>query len=372
MSFRSLCALLGSALLVACGRAEETPLARTAVRVAPIEMAGAAPSARYSARIEPALRVELAFKVSGHIERLETTRGPAGEQPLSAGDVVEAGARLASLRAVDFRQRAEEARAGAARAQVELVQAKSDAERSEKLAQSGAISAATLESARLRVQSASAAVRGSEVQVQEALTQTGDSVLRSPLLGTILSRTVEEGSLVAAGAPIFTVARTDPMKAVIGVPDVELAELRVGDAETVLTEAYPNARFEGRVTRIAPAADPQSKTFEIEISIPNPQAQLKIGMVAAVALAPRVIGPAAGGHSVPLAALVRSPLQTSQFAVFALEGSGDSTHVRAVDVQLGTSWGSSVPVTEGLTGKERIVVQGAGLLSDGERVEVIQ
>lgn len=357
-------------LLAACHAPAELPLARTAVKVAAVQRADAAAAARYSARIEPEQRVDLAFKVGGHIERVESAVGVAGEHLLAAGDVVSAGARLASLRAVDFAQHAEEARAATARASAELEQAESEAARSEHLAKTGALSTATLEAASLRLRAARAAVRGSDAQLAEALTQAGDRVLRAPIAGVILARNAEPGSLVAPGAPVFTIARVDPVKAVIGVPDLALARIQIGDPEAVVSEAYPGVAFAGRVTRIAPAADPLSHDFEVEISIPNANGRLKIGMVAAVSLQP-LTAAAIESRSVPLAALVRSPAQNGQFAVFVLEGRGDATHVRAVDVELGTSWGRNVPVLAGLTGRERVVVQGAPLLSDGELVEVI-
>jgi hypothetical protein len=111
--------------------------------------------------------------------------------------------------------------------------------------------------------------------------------------------------------------------------------------------------------------------FEVDVTIPNADGRLKTGSVAALVLE-GAGDSAAAAPLVPLSAIVRSPGHPAQFAVFLVDSAGGRTVVHARDVELGDYLGRVIPVRHGLAGGETVVVQGAGLLSDGEQVEVIQ
>src|SRR5262249_32458949 len=93
----------------------------------------------------------------------------------------------------------------------------------------------------------------------------------------ISQRNVEIGSLVSAGATGFVLADTRSVKAVFGVPDTEVRRLRLGMPLVMMTEAYPGVQFAGRVTAVSPLADPKSRVYDVEVTVPNPQERLRIG-----------------------------------------------------------------------------------------------
>ena len=238
-----------------------------------------------------------------------------------------------------------------------------------KLAEHGSVPGADLDAARTRRDSAAAQLAGAKVRVDEAQTALADTSLRSPLDGVVLKRTVEVGALAAPGTVAFSVADVSSVKAVFGVPDTMLPRVRLGATQTVATEAYPTP-FAGRISRIAPSADPKSRVFEVEVTVGNADGRLKPGMVAALSVdtsAPQI----ADEPLVPLSAIVRAPAHAGKFAVFVVEDAGGKSVARAREVDLGEYLGRVIPVKQGLKGGERVVVQGAGLLSDGEAVEVI-
>ena len=115
------------------------------------------------------------------------------------------------------------------------------------------------------------------------------------------------------------------MKAVFGVPDVMVPRLQLGSALVVSTEALPGVQFRGQLSRISPAADPKSRVFEIELTIPNPHDQLKIGSIGALEMVEeRGAAPVA---VVPLAAVVRSKDDPTGYAVFVVqEQEGKRSH----------------------------------------------
>jgi multidrug efflux system membrane fusion protein len=125
--------------------------------------------------------------------------------------------------------------------------------------------------------------------------------------------------------------------------------------------------FTGRVSRIAPFADPKSRVFEVEVTVPNEQSVLKVGMVASLQLAETA--PMQSTTLLPLAAIVRAPGKPKSFAVYVFDQKSQKVAVR--EVELGEFLGNMIPVKSGLKEGETVVVMGANLLSDGDSVLVL-
>jgi multidrug efflux system membrane fusion protein len=361
-------------LVCACKASPAPPATPTAVRVATVDRAESTGATRFSAQISAATRVSLAFKEGGYVDAIAKVPGVDGKlRILQNGDTVRAGQQLASLRSVDYEQKLGEAQSSVDQATAALEQARLDLQRAQKLASSGSVSTAELDSARIRSDSSRASLDGARVRLAEAKQALADTNLRSPLDGIVVTRSIEVGALAAAGTVAFAVAEVRNVKVVFGVPDTVLPRIALGAIQDITTEAYRDAKFQGRITRIDPTADPKSRVFEVEVTIPNDDERLKTGMIAALLLADSGVASAAE-PLVPLSAIVRSPAHPEQFAVYLVDGDpGNAARgtARVRDVELGDYLGSVIPVTKGLTGGERIVTMGAGLLSDGEAVQVI-
>jgi RND family efflux transporter MFP subunit len=367
-----LAAVSSSVLFLACrGSTSDLSPHPTAVKVAVVDRAGQASATRYSAQIEPATRVDVAFKVGGYVEAISKARGVDGKpRILQEGDAVRAGTELASIRRTDYVQKVGEAQAALAQARAASEQADLDLQRVTKLVAGGSVSQAEADSARIKRDSAHASLEGAKVRVDEAQTALADTSLRAPIDGVILKRGIEVGTLAATGTVGFSVAQVDRVKAVFGVPDTVLPRVRLGASQVVTTEGIPGASFRGQISRISPSADPKSRVFEVEVTISNDDQRLKSGMVAALAMADGA-APDKPTPLVPLTSIVRSPHGAAKFAVFVVDDANGKSVAHARDVELGEYLGRVIPATSGLEGGERIVVQGAGLLSDGEPVEVI-
>ncbi|MEZ4363661.1 MAG: efflux RND transporter periplasmic adaptor subunit [Kofleriaceae bacterium] len=366
-------ALCAATILVGCERVTPTAPLGVAVKVATPERSSTMASARYTAQIVPGVRVDLAFKVGGYVESIAQVAGVNDQpRPLQEGDLVEAGAQLASLRESDYDQKVAEARAAVSQAASTYRDARRDAARDAKLARVGSLPPATADSSRARRDAAAAATAGARARLAQAKTARSDATLVAPLSGVILKRAIEVGSLATPGTVAFTIADVTKVKAAFGVPDLLLPRIKLGDTLRVTTDAFPGVTFEGQVSRLAPEADQRSRVFDVDVTIPNPDNKLKAGMVASLAIDTDA---AAEGNAedlplVPLSAIVR-PRTGKGFAVYVVEAAGGVTRARAREVTLGDYLGRVVPIKKGLGLTERVVVQGAGLLADGERVEVI-
>jgi multidrug efflux system membrane fusion protein len=115
--------------------------------------------------------------------------------------------------------------------------------------------------------------------------------------------------------------------------------------------------------------------FDVELTIPNQDGALKVGMVASVQLnLPGGVAdvPADGATvAVPLTAIVRSKAKPDGYAVFVLEEKAGGAVARLRDVTLGDMVGNQVGVVSGIRAGEKVIVSGATIVNDGEQVRVI-
>jgi multidrug efflux system membrane fusion protein len=187
--------------------------------------------------------------------------------------------------------------------------------------------------------------------------------------GVVLKRLVEAGSLVGPGTPAFVLADSSSVKIVFGVPDSLLPHIKPGAALTVTTEALPD-KFRAVVTHLSPAADPRSRVFDVELTVDNRGDRLKPGMVASVEVSGR--RPARPLPAIPMAAVVQSKENPGSLLVFVVDERDSRPAAHARNVKLGEPLGNLITVADGLRAGERVIVQGATLVRDGEPVEIVK
>ncbi len=364
-------ALLFAALLsqTACSNAKDPPRILTPVRVAVVQVAETGSELRYSANIEPNAQVDLVFKSGGYVERVLQVRGPGGGfRNVDTGDWVTRGTVLAVVRQQDYRDKLEQAGAQLARAQADYDQAKPHFERISNLYSTQSATKPEYESARAQYEGASAGLNNAKAVLAEAQMAMSDSSLRAPFDGWIIRRNIEIGSLAGPTVPSFTIADTRLVRAIFGVPDSVIGRIKLGQPQAVTTDVFADI-FHGRVTAISPAADPKSRVYSVEVTVPNPQNRLKAGMIASLSLS----GEASSKKVlvVPLGAVIRDPQRANAFAVLLADGSGDSAAVHVRPVELGDAYGNMVEVLGGLKAGDRVVTSGATLVKDGDQVRII-
>jgi multidrug efflux system membrane fusion protein len=381
---------------------------------------------RYSATIAPSRQVELAFKVGGYVQELLQVRGADGQQrDVQEGDQVVKGTVLAQLREVDYVVKRDQAKAQLAEAQASYTQARAqlaeaqatrgqaraqlaeaqalheharlDFERATNLlavqsltrsdydaAQSkftstqarvsGAqaqldLTRASEDKARAQLQVIQARIQGAKAQLAEAELALRDSALRAPMDAVVLKRPVEIGTLVSPGTVGFVLADTTTVEAVFGVPDLMVQRLHLGQELVLSAEALPGVVSRGRITRIAPSADPKSRVFEVEVTLPNPHQQLKVGSIASLQVADERADSSVA--VVPLSAVVRPKDNPTGYAVFVVEDHGGRPVARSRGVKLGDTMGNMVAVLEGVKIGERVITTGAAQVVDGDPIRIM-
>lgn len=385
-------------LLLLGGCHEEVRYAKelTTVRLQPVELYSQAQGQSYSGNIEPLERVDVLFKVGGYVEDIDKVRSGGATRLVQEGDPVTEGTVLAKLRQSDYAVKVDEARSQIAEAQAAIAQgeqavkgaaalrdkAKLDWDRANNLYQKQSLTKTDYDAARAQldgyqaqldantaqVNLAKAKLAGAEALTREAEIAVQDSSIKAPINATVLKRLIEVGALVAPGTPAFVLGDVSQVKAVFGVSDSVLPKIGMGMSLPVTTEALPGSTFTGRVTRIAPTADPRTRVFDIELTLPNRDGRLKAGMIATVRLEQ---GKRAEPVPViPLAAVVQPPPGKAGYMVYVADQQGSNAVARAQMVKLGDALGDRIAILDGLREGQRVVVTGASLVHDGETVEV--
>jgi RND family efflux transporter MFP subunit len=368
--FRYVGATLAVAL-VASGCKEPPPYDQplTPVTVGNVESSATGTTVRYSATVKPSLEVTLAFKVAGYVDDILTRPGDLGRRrDVQEGDHVEKGAALARVRQSDYQQNVALITAGVAEATAAYDNAKLDYDRAERLFAKQSITKPELDGAKARMDATAAKVDGAKAGLGEAQLVLGDAVLTAPISGVVLKRSIERGSLVSPGVPAFVLADTSSVKVVFGVPDIVVRQLAIGRVQRLTFEALKDQPFEGRITSIAPAPDPVSRVYQIEITVPNAQHQLEVGFIASLQLADQ---PGGTVVTVPLEAIVKPAAGPAEYGVFILDGTGDAQVAKLRPVTLGAVVGNAITVTGGLAAGQRVIVRGATLVTDGQRVRAL-
>ena len=303
---------------------------------------------------------------------------------------------LARVRPLDYQHRLDQAEAQRAQAAAQLSQAQallvqtranlSEAEteyaRASNLFQSASLvkpqydqakgrydaTVASVAAAEAAVKAAEAAVANAGGAVTEAKLSLSDTELHAPFAGWISARSIDRGSLVSNTTECFTIVDTHLVKAVFGVPDTTLANVRVGQRLTVTLDALQRA-VSGVVTAISPQADPKSRVFAVEVTIENPREDVRPGMIGSLILGgaqetkPRLV--------VPLGAVVRAPADPQGFAVFRVSRRDGKAFAAAQTIQIGQAFGNSMEVTRGLSAGDEIIATAASLVHDGQPVRVL-
>jgi RND family efflux transporter MFP subunit len=200
------------------------------------------------------------------------------------------------------------------------------------------------------------AQRRSELEL--ARQQLADTAMLSPIEGAVAIKQASVGEYLAAGAPVATVVKIHPLRLRVNVPEREAADIRTGHAVRLTVEGDPTI-YQGRVVRLSPIVQEQSRTLSVEAEVPNERAVLKPGAFARADIVTEASQPVI---RVPAAALVT--FAGIEKLLVVREGK-----IVEVRVQTGRRAGDTVEIVSGLKPGEQVVLQ-PGNLAPGQAVVV--
>ena len=351
-----------------CSKEQSYQKPITPVRVQAVQTETPQAGPKYSGSIEPDSMVTVAFRLGGYVTQIMSVSDGGSSRLIQESDLVPKGAALVHLRDDDYKVKVAEAQSQVNQAQAGVDKAKGDYGRADTLFKEQSLTKSDMDAATAQLDNAQALLSGAKAQLADANLALKDSVLTAPSDGVVIKRLVEVGSLVGPGTPAFVLADLNTLKAVFGAPDVLLSQLKLGMPLSLTSDAVPGT-FTGHVTSIAPSADPRSRVFDVEVSIPNPGLKLKPGMIVTIQLSQT--HPAPEIPVVPMGSIVRSKVNPDGFAVFVVDDQSGKSICHSREVTLGGAENNAVIVTAGLRPGEKIITSGATLVSDGETVEIV-
>lgn len=340
-------------LLVACGKKPEAEAPPRPVRLMKLQPAGADNAVTYSGNIQARIESRLGFRVGGKV----------AARLVDVGATVKKGQVLARLDLADLMLAETGSRAQLEAARTERDLARNDLKRFDDLYAKGFISAAEQQRRKATYDAAEARYRQAQAGLSSQSNQLAYGELLADAEGVVTAIEAEVGQVVSPGQPVVRVARTAEKEVVIALPEDQVAQVRVGSAATVRLWADDARTLPGRVREIAPAADAATRTYTVRIALPNPPAELRLGMTATVMLAHDA---GAQALSVPLSALLQADGQSQ---VWIYDPASQS--VSPVAVTLGDPVGNRVTVTQGLHSGQHVITAGVHLLKPGQKVRVM-
>lgn len=191
------------------------------------------------------------------------------------------------------------------------------------------------------------------------------TAIRSPIAGIFDDRFLEAGEMAVAGTNVARIVALDRVKVVGGVPERFAASVDQNDRALITFDILPERELAGTIDFVGSSVDERSRTFPIEIVIDNPDGVVKPQMVAnvqleRVALTDVVV--------VPQEVVVRT---ADGYQVFVVVDRDGTTFAAAQAVQLGPSYRDYVVIEDGLAFGDRLIVAGALLVDDGNRVRIV-
>ncbi|MFN8303762.1 MAG: efflux RND transporter periplasmic adaptor subunit [Saprospiraceae bacterium] len=334
-------------LLGGCGNSEAVKPAGSAlaaderipVRTAPVEQKSIALPVHASGMLSSSAEQRLSFKIGGVIQRIF----------VEEGDVVRPGQLLAVLDKTEIDAQLTQAQQG-------LAKAERDLSRVQGLFRDSSATLELLENATTGRDVAKETARIAQFNRQYA-------EIRATRGGKIIKKLMNEGEITGPGIPALVLFETgnDDWVVRINVSDRDWARLNLGMLATVRMDAYPETVFNGKVSDLAPAADPATGLYPVEIKVVPQGKRFAPGLFASVDITP----PQARTYAVvPVEAIVEG--EGKNAFVFAIQPDGET--VRKIPVQIAFLDGAKVVVAGGLENTQEVITAGAPYLTEKSRV----
>ena len=338
------------------------------VKVAKVRIGDVEEKLSYVGSLMPNASVMVAPKIAGRVEKLF----------VRVGDLVREGQLVARLEKDELAEDLKEAEASLnvykatlKGKEAELSNLKRKLERSKTLFEKDLIAREAVDTLETQVLSAGAQVELTKAQMAQMRSRLDNARIRlnyteviSPFAGYVGKRFVDRGALVNPNTPLVSIVDISSVRVDISVVEKDYRKISSGQLADVTADAYPGRRFQGKVARVAPVLNQETRTGGVEIELPNPAGDLKPGMFARAEI---VVQRRSGVLLIPEGAQVRTP---KGYGVFKVLNKGSK--VRLVSVKTGISHKGWVEIKGSLQPGDRVVTLGSNLLRDGQKVTVTE
>lgn len=322
-----------------------------AVEVAPVQLLSITENVSAVGTISALTDATISSETSGRVTRVA----------VKVGDIVRSGQVLIyvddELKAIAV----EQAKAQMLAAETNLEKAKKDYERSEKLFDAKNISPLELDSYKLAMQSAEAQDKGAQVQLKLAQRQYDDTKIKSPITGTVASRSVDIGEMVSPGKQVANVVDISKVKIKLSIPEEYIGSIRLNQPATVRIDTDPNVSFKGKVYSVGSKSEsPNGHSYPVEVIVENKNnGILKVGMFARVAIEIMTANKTIVLSKESLAGDESNP------QVFVAE----NNKAKLCPIKIGIHSGEKIQILDGLKEGDQVITFGQRNLKDGAAIQ---
>jgi RND family efflux transporter MFP subunit len=248
--------------------------------------------------------------------------------------------------------------------------AKINATRYEALRKTDSVSQEEADTQSSGYQQALANLAAADANVKRLEELEGFKHVYAPFEGVITRRTVDPGALINAGngggsgpQAMFSIAKADPLRVYVSVPQAYAPAIKVGMNAVVTLQEFPGQKFTGTVVRTADAIDVTSRTLLTEVDVPNKDGKLLPGSFGEVHFNPKID---VNKVTIPVNAMLFRK-EGAQVAVVSSDGK-----VQLRPISIGKDYGTTLEVVGGIDVNDRVIVNPADSIEDGQQVNVAQ
>jgi RND family efflux transporter MFP subunit len=280
------------------------------------------------------------------------------------GSHVSKGDLLADIDTPEVDQELSQARAARQQSSAQLDIAKISAERWLNLRKTDSVSQQETDTQTSTYQQAQANLAAADANVRRLEQLESFKRVYAPFSGVLVKRNVDPGALISAGSAgveLFILARVDPLRVFINVPQAYSPAIKNGMPAFITLSEMPGQKFKGTVTRTAEAIDPATRTLLTEVDVPNKDGRLLRGSFGEVHFNPKI-------DVAKLTIPVNAMLFRKEGPRVAVVGPDNKVQLRPITI--GRDYGATLEVLGGVSPDERVIVNPADSLDDGQVVKV--
>ena len=281
------------------------------------------------------------------------------------GSKVEKGELLASIDTPEIDQELSQSRASREQIKAALELAKISADRWANLRKSDSVSQQEADQQASGYQQALANLAAADANVRRLEELESFKSVYAPFSGVLTRRNVDPGALInsgaAAGREMFDIARVDPLRVYVSVPQAYAPNIKAGMKANVTLQEFPGQKFQGTVARTADAIDPATRTLNTEVDVPNKNGTLLPGSFGQVHFAT--------GTSVPRITIpVNAMLFRAEGPRVAVVDKDGKVHMHPISI--GRDFGATLEILGGLEVSDQIIINPSDSLEEGQQVRV--
>lgn len=282
------------------------------------------------------------------------------------GSKVQKGELLASIDTPEVDQELSQAKATRDQVKSALGLAKISADRWANLRKSDSVSQQEADQQASGYQQAQANLAAADANVRRLEQLESFKRVYAPFSGVLTRRNVDPGALINSGAGVtgkelFNIARVDPLRVYVSVPQAYAAAMKVGVKAQVTLQEFPGQKFIGTVARTADAIDPATRTLNTEVDVPNKDGKLLPGSFGQVHFAT--------GTSVPRITIpVNAMLFRAEGPQVAVVDKDSTVQLRPITI--GHDFGATLEILGGLDVNDQVIINPSDSLETGQKVHV--